>query len=147
MATITYEDYRSSIKKISDIRYRLEALSKAISISASVLDMLKRYTNQCYVIRDMLKTIKKIVEFSNHEYNYKDILEIKEDLEFISINLKHSKEVAEQHWLFSSVVKIQKRTLDELDDVIENFAIASDQEIQELSYSISNKIKQEYAIH
>jgi hypothetical protein len=146
--TLANEDYKSLVNKLSSSRDELDVLVTAISISASVVDIIIRCIYQVYIIRGFLKTLNKIIESKCIDCDSECDITIKEYLESVSENMKITKQMMEEHWIFPAfVINMKGRTIEQLDDIIEDYWISSDKETKELVSSISSKIKQMHAIH
>ncbi|MFQ5715372.1 MAG: hypothetical protein ACE5GU_15215 [Candidatus Scalinduaceae bacterium] len=148
MKALTYDEYNRLLKKLTLDSEELKALAIAISLPASIIDLIIKCLYQIYVIRSILKTVDKLIKYKCIDCDYECNFEIKKDLETIVKSMKSSKELKEEVWFIPSLVtKLEGRTIEELEDKIENYWIASDKEIKELTNSISSKIKKMHAIH
>lgn len=148
MGTITLDEYKALTAKISADSEVVTSLGKSVSVSLSLSSVFMRSLFLIILSKRLLKSINKMEEFCfKCSITCDTTFDFKHNLErIVSVwnEVVRKKEQTKKFPRF--VLQWENNILEQFENKLENYWIASDKEIKELSRSISEKLNK-HALH
>jgi hypothetical protein len=145
MSTATFDQLKHKISADSDV---VGSLNKSIVASVAISSVFVRTFVLIFWGHRLLKSMNKIDAycFECSEECDNDF-EFKTGLEKTTQSWNEALIKKEQIRFPKTIIKWEKNILEEFENKIENYWLASDKEIRDLSNSISEKMKKRHASH